>query len=787
MYRMEIMIKSYIKTACRNIKKHKLFFLINISGLSIGLICCTLMLILIMDTLSFDRFHEKSGNLYRILADVQYEDWPVRVTNTPLLLGQAIKEEIPGVADITRILHAGRSVIKCRDKVNSEDGVAYAEPSLFNMFTFPFVYGDPEQALSDPSSIIIDEEIAEKYFGGRNPVGETLNFNNRLDLTVRGVIKRLPENSSIQFRILLPIENITAENSQAEWDTGDYETYVLLRDKISAYSIDNLLQGIVKKHTDKPVVYSLQPVTDIKLYGIDGNGDLSMIFVFSFISFIVLFIGCVNFMNMSTASAGSRALEIGLRKVIGAGRKDIIKQCLGESVTMAAAALFIALPVICLILPHFNELSGRQIPFNLITGLKFFAGSVVTAIITGIIAGSYPAFFLASFEPVKVMKGMLKSGKKGLKLRQIMVVIQFTFSLIFIISMMLVNRQFSYLKDIEPGYNKENLIFFPMNGDIAGNFDSFKNKILQNPDILNVSFATGFPNGPMHGFSGKKIEWEGKKHNINMCGYYVDQDFLKTFKIKVVQGRDFSGSYTKNKAKFIMNEAAVKATGIDSPVGKRFTVNGKTGTIKAVIKDFHYTYTDRKIEPFILSMRAPKNNDYMFIKLKSGYSDLPGVLSHIENSWTGYAPGYPFEYEFLDERINRTVAGAENILSFINLIPFFSIFISCLGLSALASYLTIQRKKEIAVRKVLGASAAGIAAILSKEFVRWVFVSILIAWPVTWLIMNSLLNNFANRISIGWSAFVISGLSVLLLALITVCYQVINAASANPAYSLKHD
>jgi len=789
------MLGNYLKIASRNLLKHRGYSFINIAGLAIGMACCILILLWVQDELSYDRFHENLNELCRVVQEQHYTDgtiFPVAVTPEPL--GPALKKDYPEITDYTRFRIIDRALISYKGNSFYEEGFGFADPSFFEMFTLPFVGGDPEKALSALNSVVITEQMAEKYFGDEEPVGKVLTLNSERDFMVSGVIKNVPNNSHFHFDFLGKFEYILKELKWGDgWWNNSFYTYVLLQKNARLDEINSKIYEYIKKIApDSRAKFLLQPVKDIHLYSsfrIDlygPTGDKSAyIYIFSLIALFILFIACINFMNLTTARSGSRAKEIGLRKVAGAYRTNIITQFFTESVLLSIIAFIIALLLVLFFLPFFNDLSGKQISPDFYLNIKIVVGLTGIALLTGIIAGSYPALMLSSFHPVKVLKGALKGGAKGSLFRKVLVVTQFSLSIILIIGTITVNKQLDYIQNRKLGYEKDYVLYFGNEGELKEKYDLFKNELLKDPKVKGVTVSSALPTITVSSTSG--FSWEGStpEDNVLMHTYSVDHDFIKTFAMEIIEGRDFSKKITTDETEaYIINEAAAKQMRLESPVGKRFTLQANEGRIIGVVKNFHFKSLHNEIESLLLRIE-PRWFKYIFVRLDS--EDIFKTIQSIEKVHQEFNPGYPFEFSFLDESIDKLYKAEQQIGVIIQYFTILAIFISCLGLFGLASYMAEQRTKEIGVRKVLGATVQNIVLLLSQEFIKWVLIANIIAWPAAWYVMNRWLQGFAFRTNIGIWIFVVSAALAFVIALFTVSFQSIKASYANPVKSLKYE
>ena len=783
-----VMFKNYIKIALRNIEKHRGYSIINIAGLALGMACCILILAWVQDELSFDKFHQHSKDLFRVVTEGHYTSEVNHFSGTPAPLAPALKDEIPEILNSVRIGRAGTILTQYGNMRFYEENILFADRSLFQMFSFPFVKGDPESALLEPVSVVVTEEMANKYFGNEDPIGKQLSFDNRLDIKVTGVIENIPNHSSIRFDFIIPFELLIRLGGPTHWGGHSYQTYVLLQPGASFQEINRMLPAWTEDHTGEPVRYYLQSLTRIHLHDLNGGGAITYVYVFSAIAVFVLLVACINFMNLSTARSSTRSLEVGLRKVVGARRSDVIRQFLGESLILTFISLVFAMILVSLFMPVFNHLSGKQLSNDIFIDASGLTGLVSVALITGLLSGSYPALFLSSFQPAKVLKDSVQSGKRGAWFRKILVIVQFSLSIILIIGSTIVYNQMSYIRNRNLGFDEELMVCLPLRENMKPHYESIKNECLQNPDIVNVTAGSGMPAGPI-GTEWGQIFWPGKGPEtvIPMNHVAVDDNYINAFKMELVQGRDFSRKFSTDTLNFILNETAVRAIGLESPIGEQFTLLFRTGTIIGVVKDFHVQSLRNEIRPLIMRMVPSRFWNYVFVRLGSNQRDLSGTIGFLEKKWSEYAPEYPFEYEFLDDRIDQLYRTEQRIGTIVNYFTILTMVIACMGLFGLAAYTAEQRTKEIGIRKVLGAKVLGVVLLLSTEFMKLVLISNVIAWPVAYFAMNKWLQSFAYRDNMDVFSFIIPGILALVIAIVTVSFQAVRAARINPVDSLKYE
>jgi len=793
-----VMFKNYLKIAFRNIKRHKIYSIINVAGLSIGMSCCILALLWVQDELSFDRFFKNSDNIFRIIAEEQTSNQVIHNPRSPNALITPLKNDYPEIINATRY-STGYSGWWLNYEGNYFDTeiISYSDPNIFELFSFPFLKGDPKTVIENPNSIVMTEEIALKYFGEDEPIGKIIHSSGGDDFKVTGVLKNIPDNSHIKFDVMLRTDITDFELHS--WEQSYLYTYIQLRENASVEEVNRKIGGIVKLHHPESSVNRLylQPLKKIHLFSshmhnnrlFSGRGNITYVYVFSLIALGILCIACINFMNLTTARASVRAKEIGMRKVTGARRRDIVYQFLGESILFSVIALIFALILAFLFLPVFNNYSNKQLTMDFPGSIPLLFRLIGITLFTGIIAGSYPAFYLSRFNPVHVLKkSFLNRVNNRLSLRKILVVTQFIFTIILLIGTTVIYNQLSFIKNRPLGFDKDHLIFFPKRGYYQTNFEAAKNELLQNPNILSVS--SGVP--PVGITPGtKEAEWEGKNPEdmVTLHPETVDYDYLKTYNMQMAEGRFFSKEFMSDTSHFILNETAVKAMGIESPVGKWLSFTDprnselRRGIIIGVIKDFHHNSLFNDIEPLVLVYR----DHCFFLNVRIHPENVSQTIDFLKSKWEKFVPGFAFGVDFLDEEIDNFYKTEVKINSVVKYFTFLAILISCLGLFGLASFIAERRTKEIGVRKVLGASIPGMIILLSKEFTKWVLIANIFAWPISYFAMTRWLQSFAYRINLGLGIFILSALLSLGIALVTVSYQAMRAATANPVEALRFE
>jgi putative ABC transport system permease protein len=786
------MIKNYLKVAFRNIRRYKGYSFINIAGLAIGLACCLLITIWVLDELSYDRFNENAANLYRVEEDQHYSGRIFYVYVTPYPLGPALKAEIPEIMDATRVVWTGGMLFKRGDNAYFEDNGRAVDPSFLKMFTYPLIQGDKNTALDSPTSLVITEDLAKKYFGKANPIGKVITLNNLHEFTVTGVLENIPHNSYLQFDFLIPYEVLKNSGQTREQDFGSNSifTFVQLPGGVPLEQANQKIFGFIRtKVPESRTDLRLMSLTKLHLHEFFGYekaaGAIQYVYIFSVIAFIVLLIACINFMNLSTARSANRAKEVGLRKVVGAVKGHLVRQFYGESVVYAFIALVFAVGIVTLLLPAFSHLSGKELSWRVAGIVTVLIGLAGITLFTGLVAGSYPAMFLSAFQPARVLKGSLFSGSGGARFRRVLVVAQFALSILLIIGTAVVYRQLNYIKTMRLGWDREHLVYIPLRADTKKSYSALKQELVQNPQILNVTGTSQLPT--YIGSNSGGAQWEGKDPELQiLIGFNaVDFDFIETLKIEMAEGRSFDKEYSADHSKsWIVNEEVAKLMDKDSVIGERFSHVGVDGTIIGVMKDFHYQTLRNKIEPLAIAVDQDSLN-YMIIRIPP--EGVSSSLGFIEKTWKRIIPNYPFEYRFMDDRYDMMYRSEERIGTLLRYFAVLAVFVACLGLFGLASFMAEKRTKEIGIRKVLGASVPQITRLLCKEFFLLVLVANIIAWPAAYFIMRKWLQSYAYRVDLGYFAFVGAMLLALFVAILSVGYQAIRAARANPAESLRYE
>jgi putative ABC transport system permease protein len=798
------MLKNYLLIASRSLFKNAGYTSINIFGLAVGLASCLLVTLYVRFELSYENFHTNKESIYRYIPRGE-RDGEVRMqTMLPAGFGPLIKDSFHEVEMFTRFSDVDeRPLFRLGDTFLDARTLSMADKDFFNIFSFKLVQGDRNTVLSRPNTIAISQSIAQKYFPEGNPIGQTIRYDNTYDFEITGVFEDVPANSHLQFSYLTTFEtiakmvqdryNFPAEQFLSSLDAWNYSTYFFIP---TENDIAGLTTRIDKKFTearketfnDQAVGDWLQPLTEIHFTkGVKAdtaNGDMSYVYIFSAVALMILLIACFNFMNLSTARAMKRAKEVGLRKVMGAFRHQLIKQFLGETIIMVFISLFLGLILLEMLVPAFNSLVGQHLQIEYFGVDSILIYILLASLITGIVAGSYPAFYLSSFMPAQVLKGQAApSGNAGL--RKVLTIIQFGVATFLMIGTFIVYQQMNFIQNRNLGFDQENIVYMTPPAELWQKREVFKQNLLSNSTIKAVSFSNGTPGMDnstwQYDFPGLDIP----KRSMNTM--IVDYDYLSTFGLEIVDGRNLSIDYTTDSLEaYLINEAAAEDLMLEKPVGRpmRALDGHPAGRIVGVVKDFHYRSLHRKIEPLVLRF-DPRNMWCMSVKFSQG--NLKDQLTLVENEWKKLAPEYPFTYQFIDETIERQYKSEQNTGVLIGSFAGLAILIACLGLLGLTAFMTEQRKKEIGVRKVLGSSVSGIVMLLSKDFARLIIIAFIVVTPLAWYVMNQWLSDFAYQVSINPLIFVLAGLSVLVIAFGSVFYQSMKAAIVNPSDTLRNE
>jgi putative ABC transport system permease protein len=806
------MIKNFFKTAIRNLWRNKGFSAINIFGLALGIATCLLITLYLQKELSYDRFNEKADRMVRVVFGGKMQGGEIKEADVMPPVAQTLKKDYPEVEEATRLRPYGTPRVSYGDKTFKEEAFAFVDSNFFQVFTIPLIKGDAKTALLQPNTIVISRSAAQKYFGNANPVGKTLTFKDfNIVLTVTGEIEEVPVNSHFHYGLFASMASFP-DAKQDSWMISNFHTYLVLTKGHDAKSLEAKMPQMVEKYIGPQlqkamgvtlaqfkqqgnnIGFTLQPLTAIHLHsGLTGElepgGDLNYLYIFSVVAIFMLLIACINFMNLSTASASKRAREVGIRKVMGSLKMQLVRQFLLESLLLTSVALILALGIVYWTLPIFNGLAGQNLSLQFTANPWVLPGLLLFGLFTGILAGSYPAFFLSSFNPITVLKGRFASGKKSIGLRSGLVVFQFFISISLIIGTTIVYKQLSFIQHKKLGYDKDQVVVVEGTYWLGKNANAFKQQLLQDPRIINVSASGYLPAGNSNGNNFMSYPDALSTGLVKTLRYEVDYDYIQTLGMQIAAGRNFSREYGSDSTAVIVNETAARSFGWGAnALGHTLSHTENDGkkttyTVIGIVKDFHFKSLHELITPLVMTM----GTDYgtMIVKIKT--KDISALLSTMKKKWNVFNAESPFSYSFLDDRFNKTYKEEQNIGRIMGIFAGLTIFVACLGLFGLVTFTAEQRTKEIGIRKVLGASVTGIVSLLSKEFLKLVFLAFLIASPVAWFFMNKWLQDFAYRITISWWVFVLAAFSAMSITVITVCFRAIKAALSNPVISLRSE
>ncbi len=811
------MIRNYFKIAWRNLMKYIFISFINLFGLTVGFTCCLLITTYIINELSFDRYNKKAENIYRVTRSFNNSEGVVSLNLSTISppFGYYFPTDFPEIKEMTRLLNNGTTPLKYQDKLINEPDVYFADEHLFDVFTLPVLQGDPKTALKEPFSVMLSEETAKKYFGGDDPMNKILRANNQFDVKVTGIYKAFPANSHLHPGMLISFNTLKdsavygAENLRTNWGNNSFFTYLVLPDHYDASRMIAQFPAFVNRRMDHkdyngdlPSKYTklgLQKLTDIHLYShtdyeAEPNGDITRVYIFSIIALFILLIACINYMNLSTARSALRAREIGIRKVIGARKKELIFQFLSESVLIACAAILISFILLYFSLPWLNRISDQHLTVRILVRWEILIPIFLTPFIVGILSGLYPALFMSSFQPVKTLKGIFKAGSGNISFRKLLVVAQFAISIVLIITTVIVFQQLRYMQSTSLGYDKEHIFTVPYNNFLNSSYESFRNELLQNSDIRNVARSSRIPTGRLLDAMGASAYIGDSLRPVTADIKFLaaDYDFIPTYGVQLAAGRNFSRSYGTDTSNFILNQASVQAIGWKSPqdaIGKDFKYGSLKGKVIGVIRDFHFESLHQKIVPMVLVNPRTDPNQSFFnsMSVKISGNNMATTLAAVDQAWKKYLPEIPYQYTFLEENFDKLYESEQRQGAIFTIFSCIAIFIACLGLFGLSAFAITQRLKEIGVRIVLGAKMNSIVTLLSKDFLRLVLIASVIAFPVAWYAMTRWLQDFAYRINIQWWVFILSAIVALIVALGTVSFHAIKAALTNPVQSLRSE
>lgn len=803
-----IMFKNYLKITLRNFKRQKGYSFINIAGLSVGIACALLLILVVQYEFKYESHHENAGRIYRINIEHTRLERTYRSVYSPVPLAPTMCAEVPGVTNFARIAEVRQTPVTYGNKKFYEDGLRFVDPEILEMFTFPLIAGDKATALKDADAVVITEDMAVKYFGKEDPLGKILTILNSMPLKVTGVMRNHPGFTNIRPDFLVPLEKIRAiagDDFFKNWVSQQLISFIMLAEGHSSADVESKIQNAFNRHVreDDGRVLSLDRLSRMHLFsGAQPTGNINTLYILLAVGLLILMVACINFMNLATARSAKRAKEVGLRKVVGAARKQLIRQFIGESLIYTFISLAFALVLAHAFLPVINNLTGQANEFNDIAQPRFLAGLLGIYLLVGFMSGSYPALFLSAVQPTKTLRGSFQTGTKGVLFRKILVIAQFSISIILIISAMIFGSQLNFLLNKPLGFVKEGIVVIRNDrSTFRQDLQPLKSNLLSDSRILGVSGSLSLPSsiGVYN-----TVTWEGATENQEIAINFnrVDYDFLDTFEIALVAGRKFSPDFSadaisdsdvsgpENPRSIIINQEAARQFGWDDPIGKKvIEVYGGVrnyNTVVGVIEDFHFNSLRQSIRPLKLFL-STDNNRYVSVKI--GMEGVAETLEFIEAAWKRVYPGVPFDYFFFDSVLDQRYRAETSLKRLFEYFSALAVFIGCLGLLGLASYAAERRSKEIGIRKVLGASSPQILMLLSREFTRWILVANLFAWPVAYFAMHSWLDGYAYRINLNtqWGFFVLAGLLALLIALLTVVFQALKAALSDPAKTLKYE
>ncbi|GAB4032939.1 ABC transporter permease [Spirosoma jeollabukense] len=801
------MLRNYLLIAFRNLRKYKAFSFINITGVAVGLACFLLIALYVRDELSYDRYNTHADRIYRVTRTFLSSEGTasLRLAQLAPPFGPLIKQDFREAEQVVRTIDNG-GLLKYGEHSFNEEDIFFAEANLFKVFDFNLVSGNPDQALINPFSIMFSRPMAEKYFGNENPIGKTVRLNNQFDMTVTGVFEPLPAQAHFHPKFLVSFVTFNdprvygAEGLRTNWSNNSFNTYVLLQPRVDPKRIEAAFPAFQNKHIPpeegrNPSAWSvlnLQPLTSIHLRShtdseVEPTGDISYIYLFSAIGLFILLIACINYMNLATARSAGRAKEVGMRKVVGALRTQLIGQFLSESILLVTLSLGISIVLVMLCLPSLNQFTQKQLEFSQLLDPVFLVILVSITLLTGLVAGSYPAFFLTSFRPLGVLKGQIASTMRTGKLRQVLVITQFAIAIVLMISTAVVYNQMKYIQDYRLGYAKDQVLLMPDFSDSARNYETIKEQFIQTGAVRDMGRSSRIPSSRLlDSWDAAAAKGDSMAPvKINLRGLRVDYDFIPAYQIAMAAGRNFSRAYSTDTSMVVLNETAVRQLGWtpEQAIGKAFRYGPVKGQVIGVTKDFHFESLHQEMAALAMVM-STENFRWLSIPLKG---DVPTAIQRVETVWKRFFPEHPFDYQFLDTRFDRLYAREQTQQTLFSIFAGIAILISCLGLFGLSMFMAEQRTKEIGIRKVLGASEISLVTLFSKDFMKLVIVALIIASPVAWYAMHTWLNDFAYRTSIHWWVFLLAGGLTVLIALLTVSFQSVKAALMNPVKSLRSE
>jgi putative ABC transport system permease protein len=815
------MLRNYLRIAVRNLAKYKFISFINLFGLTVGIACCLLILTYILHETSYDRYNRNADRTWRVTRSFNNADGIVSLhlgTVAPPI-GPLLRNDFPDIQKMTRLYEDDRKPMRYGDKIFEEKAIFWADTNFFDIFDVKLLEGNPKTALTNPNSILLTPDVAHKYFGDSDPMNKVIRMDNQINFKVTGIYKPLPAAAHFHPNLLLSFSTLNDTTVYGEkqlmtnWGNNSFFTYLLLPKDYPVKSMEAQFPAFLDRHypikgappgikAHQTTKLFLQPLTSIHLYShldseAEQNGDAGRVATFAAIALFILLIACINYMNLSTARSSLRAREIGIRKVSGALRREIIQQFLGESILISYIALLFAAGLTWLTLPALNSVTGLNMSVETLIKPTILIPLAFTPLVVGILSGLYPALFLSAFQPSKVLKGLFKAGSGSISFRKVLVVAQFAISIVLLISTAIVFQQLHFMQNTTLGFNKDQVVVMPYNAGLDKTYESFRTRLLQNPHIIGITRSSRIPSGRLLDEQGASTQSGDslKPVTADIKVVTVDQDFLSAYNIPIAAGRDFSRLYATDSNNFILNVSATKALGIRDPremIGRNFSYGGTKGKVIGIMRDFNFEDLHQSILPVIFTLPPPSEPaSYDFanisVKLAGNKDNITQALRYLESTWKTYAPEVPFEYTFLDERFDQLYLSEQRQSELFTVFSCIAIFIACLGLLGLSAFSISQRVKEIGIRKVLGASAGTIVRLLSIDFLRLVAIAAVIAWIVAAIVMNQWLRNFAYHIAIPLWVFAAAGILAALIALATISVQALKAALSNPVNSLRSE
>jgi putative ABC transport system permease protein len=811
------MIRNYFRSAWRNITRHKFISFINIFGLTVGLTCCLLIITYLINELSYDKYNTNADRTYRVTRIFYSRNGEenLHLSSVAPPFGPLLQAAFPDIQKVTRELSIGTIVFRYKEKLFNEENGFFADENFFTVFTGNIIEGDKKKALYDPYSVMLTPEVAKKYFGNEDPINKTVILSNiKHGFKVSGIFEPFPPNAHMHPEILMSFNTLRDTNiygeKQLETNFGNnsFYTYLLmpkgynmdiitrqLPDFVDKYMPRDGLPASIKMHQTTKL--TIQKLTDIHLQShladeIEPNGDTKRVYIFSVIALFILLIACINYMNLSTARSALRAREIGIRKVIGAQRKEIIRQFLGESVLITWVALILAGALTWLLLPYINTIAHLSLSFSSLFSWNILIGVLLLPFFVGLLSGIYPAIFMSSFRPVQVLKGLLKVGSGNVSFRQVLVVVQFSVSIILIIATTVVFQQLRYIQNKSLGFNKDFILTTAYSGDLTKQFNSFRDELLKNPAVKNIGRSSRIPSGRLLDDQNAQVIEGGKTvpTQVELKMITTDYGFMDTYGMQLAAGRNFSRQFLTDTANYVINETAVQQLGWKNPqnaIGKDMIYGGVKGKIIGVVKDFHFESLHQAILPMIFLLPPASSSFYNRMSIKVDGHNVQSAISTIGDTWHKYLPDIPFDYAFLDQRFQKLYDAEQQESQLFTIFSCLAIFIACLGLFGLSAFTISQRVKEIGIRKVLGANVPQIVVELSRSFMVLVIIAAVIALPVAGILMHKWLQDFASRVDLSWWVFVFAGIAAFIIAFVTISFQAVKAASANPVKSLRSE